>query len=221
MTTLQSLLQIPTELSPSSNIPISGKQLPLGNECNKTQHCFLCDSLECWVKKNGKVSSEMFILCSRPMDNNQNLSDAKRAACQPFFPFISKLATTLKTKSMSADGTVVVCGVCYYNLMAQWISFENVEKVLEQERWKRKYKHDSFACLVCKQVVHRHETKVMHSRRFTDSTETSFPWIQHQMSWSMYRFAISAATRWNQTTEVKSGRRSNSETILRWARYAR
>ena len=161
MTTLQSLLQIPTELSPSSNIPISGKQLPVGNECNKTQHCFLCDSVECWVKKNGKVSSEMFILCSRPMDNNQNLSDAKRAGYQPFFPFISELATSSKTKSMSTDGTVVVCGVCYYNLMAQWISFENVDQVLEQECWKRKYKHDSFACLVCKQVVHRHETKVM------------------------------------------------------------
>lgn len=129
--------------------------------------CFLCG-------QKARIS-KMHILCSYPTRH-----EAKGANSQvpivPFFPFLANRDPAPKAESMSEDGTVICCNICFHALLKQWNDQEESKNPVENNRWLRKYTvPEMIGCYVCSKNVKRRQTQILSMAQFPSLKEHSAP----------------------------------------------
>lgn len=100
--------------------------------------CFLCGE-KCRLSK-------AHVLCSYPPRH-----EAKTMNNQviPFFPFLANKEPAPKAETMTEDGTVISCDVCFHILIQQWNDYEENKGGNDSNRWLRKYTLPDFVCCLC------------------------------------------------------------------------
>ncbi|XP_021379248.1 genetic suppressor element 1-like isoform X2 [Mizuhopecten yessoensis] len=127
--------------------------------------CFLCGT-------KSRIS-KMHVLCSYPTRH-----EAKGANSQivPFFPFLANRDPAPKAESMSEDGTVMACNICYHALLKQWNEQEESKNPAENNRWLRKYTvPEMIGCYVCSKNVKRRNTQIISIAQFPSLKDHPVP----------------------------------------------
>ncbi|XP_060080641.1 genetic suppressor element 1-like isoform X2 [Ylistrum balloti] len=127
--------------------------------------CFLCGT-------KSRIS-KMHVLCSYPTRH-----EAKGASSQvvPFFPFLANRDPAPKAESLSEDGTVMACNICFHSLLKQWNEQEESKNPAENNRWLRKYTvPEMIGCYVCSKNVKRKSMQILSISHFPSLKEHSVP----------------------------------------------
>ncbi|XP_033755222.1 genetic suppressor element 1-like isoform X2 [Pecten maximus] len=127
--------------------------------------CFLCGT-------KSRIS-KMHILCSYPTRH-----EAKGANSQmvPFFPFLANRDPASKAESMSEDGTVMACNICFHSLLKQWNEQEESKNPAENNRWLRKYTvPEMIGCYVCSKNVKRRNMQIINISLFPSLKDHPVP----------------------------------------------
>ncbi|XP_032229439.1 uncharacterized protein LOC116613003 isoform X2 [Nematostella vectensis] len=67
----------------------------------------------------------------------------------PFFPFLAHREPKPGGSMVEPEGSVIVCEVCFTNLMNQWEAYERSVIPAEGNRWLRKYRVTTVICYLC------------------------------------------------------------------------
>ncbi|XP_069112722.1 genetic suppressor element 1-like isoform X1 [Argopecten irradians] len=127
--------------------------------------CFLCGT-------KSRIS-KMHVLCSYPTRH-----EAKGANSQvvPFFPFLANRDPASKAETMSEDGTVLSCNICYHSLLKQWNEQEDSKNPAENNRWLRKYfVPEMIGCYVCSKNVKRRNMQIIDISLFPSLKDHPVP----------------------------------------------
>ena len=122
--------------------------------------CFLCG--------HSRLPMKVHILRAWPVRHKLPSSETL-----PFFPFLEDLKPAVGSKSISREGTVVSCYICFHSLLKQWIEFER-KSASDGERWIRKYTLD-FICYVCAGHSLRENVRVLPLYKFPFLKDHNYP----------------------------------------------
>lgn len=100
--------------------------------------CFLCGE-KCIIHK-------MRPLCSYPPRHEGKHTNSQ---VEPFFPFLANCTPAPGAESLTEDGTVIVCKLCFYSIHRQWNEYEQSRNPADSNRWLRKYTLPNYICYVC------------------------------------------------------------------------
>lgn len=117
--------------------------------------CFLCGE-RCLINK-------MHYLNAYPVRH-----EAKHASAQvePFFPFLTSCEPAPKADSVTEEGIVIACNICYHTLIKQWSEFEQSKNPGDSNRWLRKYTMPNYSCYVCAAVCERKYLRSLETEKF-------------------------------------------------------
>ena len=129
---------------PSTSEPHTSSSKPVPHPLQQVTEipnkiCFLCGE-KCLIYKMKYISSYP----TRHEIKHNN------APVDPFFPFLANTSPAKGAESMNKDeGTVIVCKLCFYNLLRQWLEYERSTDPADSNRYTRKYSLPNYICYVC------------------------------------------------------------------------
>lgn len=149
---LSTLLKKPYENSSSgATIPH-----PLEQAVTKPKKiCFLCG------EKSRMMNTH--VIHAHPITQETKSSNTM---VMPFFPFLINSSPAPGAESMTEEGTVIVCSICFHMLIKQWNFFEEYPSAESINRYHRRYVMPSFVCYICAKCTDRKNVKILEAAKF-------------------------------------------------------
>ncbi|XP_053402473.1 genetic suppressor element 1-like isoform X2 [Mercenaria mercenaria] len=126
--------------------------------------CFLCGE-KCIIHK-------MRHLCSYPARHEAKHTNSQ---VEPFFPFLANCTPAPGAESLTEDGTVIVCKLCFHSVLRQWTEYEQSSNPADSNRWLRKYHLPNYICYVCAVENERKFTRTISVENFNFLKEHKAP----------------------------------------------
>ncbi|XP_061197661.1 uncharacterized protein LOC133205798 [Saccostrea echinata] len=149
---LSTLLKRPFEnLSSGTTIPH-----PLEQAVSKPKKiCFLCG------EKSRMMNTH--VLHAYPVTHETKSSNTM---VMPFFPFLTNSSPARGAETMTEEGTVIVCSICFHMLLKQWNHYEEFPNAETINRWHRRYVMPDFVCYICAKTTDRKNVKMLEAAKF-------------------------------------------------------
>ncbi|MEE6500406.1 hypothetical protein FKM82_003770 [Ascaphus truei] len=74
---------------------------------------------------------------------------------EPFFPFLTVYPPAPRARPADSTGLVSTCGLCYHDLLGQWLQQEMRAIQHPSSPWSRQYQVETFVCFFCRQEKKR------------------------------------------------------------------